>query len=271
MSKFKEVSILGITYSTVTEAAKHIGLTVEKVYSRLNSKAPEWCDWFFIEEIVSDAKTRYKPVINCTYKLVHIPSGKFYVGSTKDPYGRKAAHLWRLRNNRHYCKKLQELWTVDNSESNWRWEHTLFNTRDEAYIHEQSILNENIHGEYILNTVFDAKSPMATLMYNPEYMAIVRQKKIDKYSSYSTEERKALSEKMSICILKRWNSGDRRQKWSGGGNPFAKKVMINGVVYESVKDAQRELCINEKTIRTRARSNTHPNYTFDVPVDDQAS
>lgn len=44
------------------------------------------------------------------YKIVHIPSGKYYIGSAININNRFARHKTDLRNGRHHCVYLQRLW-----------------------------------------------------------------------------------------------------------------------------------------------------------------
>lgn len=62
--------------------------------------------------------------------------------------------------------------------------------------------------------------------------------------------------------LRRWSDLLVRAKRRGAGNPFAKKVQVDGKVYGSVKDAVKATGISEKTIRKRANDPTIANFSF---------
>ncbi len=44
------------------------------------------------------------------YAITHVPSGRFYIGSSRDVIGRWADHQKRLRANNHHSIKLQAAW-----------------------------------------------------------------------------------------------------------------------------------------------------------------
>ncbi len=54
------------------------------------------------------------------YKLVHLPSGKTYVGKTiKLPMNRWSQHFASLKSNTHKTPKFQDLWNEDPNLTSW--------------------------------------------------------------------------------------------------------------------------------------------------------
>ena len=51
------------------------------------------------------------------YKIFNKVNGKFYIGSSKDIFGRWKEHLSELRNNKHFNSHLQSSWNKYSEES----------------------------------------------------------------------------------------------------------------------------------------------------------
>jgi group I intron endonuclease len=77
----------------------------------------------------------------CTYSITHLPSGRQYIGSTKDYKMRIGVHRGELRHNKHYSTILQEDYNKDGFYSIEYKLIKLFDTREEAYEHEQCLLD----------------------------------------------------------------------------------------------------------------------------------
>lgn len=190
------------------------------------------------------------------YTLTHLPSGKFYVGSTGDYIGRKADHLWRLRNNKHRNKLLQELFNEDSNEDNYKWSVILTNTRKEAHELEQGFFDTNATNPLMLNGALHAISPITHVLTDPE----MEKRRLEGIRRVTQTVEYA--QKISEAGVKAWAVEGRREARMGAGNPFAKGVIIDTVTYGSVKDAVKAVGISEKTIRKRANSSEYPNYVW---------
>lgn len=57
------------------------------------------------------------PVYGC-YKLIHLPTGKYYIGSG-NLQKRCNFHCWAMKNNRHKNRYIQELYDSDKTENAW--------------------------------------------------------------------------------------------------------------------------------------------------------
>lgn len=202
---------------------------------------------------------KQKTIVAC-YVVTHLPTGRFYVGSTGDSIRRQQDHKMRLRNGNHYNRGFQDCFNQTPSFDSFKWEFFIFDELEDARKHEQKVLDESQNNPLLMNHTSSVRSPISGLM-NDEVRAravegIRRTAKTDRYRKL-----------MSDSLKKAWAESDRRQRRSGGGNPFAKPVWVDGVEYAAVNDAKRALGINEKTIRTRARSNDPKwaNYSFTEP------
>jgi group I intron endonuclease len=88
------------------------------------------------------------------YVLTDVRTGKFYVGSSGEIDKRIARHISDLRRNEHHCPELQELWN-----KNYRLTETKFytETREDAYVLEQDLLNRYKDSYKLLNICLTAK------------------------------------------------------------------------------------------------------------------
>lgn len=267
MPKRIEISILGKMYDSIADASHTLGISVDMIRTRLDSQYQNWKEWKYLGD--PPGKRLRKPraedtKITACYRFIHVDSGCFYVGSTCDLLGRKYAHLSYLRHGTHHSPKVQELWDKVGDAGQWRWEVIIFNTKEEARAEEQKFLDTFKDNPLLLNNVFDANSPISEVAKRPGYKERHALGMKEAEALMTEEERLALKKRRGQGFINHWANKDNRAAWKGAGNPFAKKVIVDGVVYGSVKDAQATLGINEKTIRKRANSDAYPNYSFDV-------
>lgn len=266
MPKKLALSINGKIYESIKEASRVLGIDTWNIYTRLNSDLILWKDWSFIDGNKHSIKKQEDDGLFYVYKLLHKPTGSFYIGSTKDYLGRKSTHLYNLRRGRHVNHKLQNLWRNSN-EDQWEWHVWVFEEREEAYSEEQKELTKYADSSLLLNVVLDAKSPISHLMKQDGFKDMLAKSRAEHLMRLTEDETQLLRQKWSDASKKYWATGDNRKDRMGAGNPFAKKVSVDGIIYGSVKDAQKALGINEKTIRKRANSPDYPNYTFDISVE----
>lgn len=186
-----------------------------------------------------------KPVYSC-YVLTHLPTGKFYIGSAANPAGRKAMHMWKLKTNQHHNSKVQQLWNSDPNQKNWQWKFVPFDGRESARKYEQDLIDLHWNKTDLLlnlsSSVYDAINALMT----PE----VRAKAIASITATSRlpQNRDATAARFKAM----WSDPNRRSAIAGGGNPFAKAIIVDGIRYGSVKEAQTTLSRAEKTLRKLA-------------------
>jgi group I intron endonuclease len=127
-----------------------------------------------------------------TYTLTDSRTGKFYVGSTKDIAKRVERHFKELRENRHHCKPLQELWNggkVHLVISEYATE-----SREEAYLLEQDIIDRHLESPFLLNIGMGVRGG-DNLSRNPNREAILAQIKkslIEKLESLTLIEKRQI-------------------------------------------------------------------------------
>lgn len=201
-----------------------------------------------------------------TYRLTHLPTKKYYVGSTANFVERKAHHMSCLRNKSHHNQQLQELF--DRSpEVEFTFTPTL--NREVAYQLEQNMLDRG--NSLLLNVSKDAKSPTGGRKLPPEHRAKIgdahRGKVISAEArikmSVSASGRKASDvtrEKMSSAQRGVLKSPQHRQaaavgKLAASGKPLS----IKGVVYPGLAFAARQTGMDARFIVRRLTSSA-PEY-----------
>lgn len=266
MPKSIEISILGQAYPTIKNAAQVTGIPIQRIRRRLESTDPEWSEWKYLCDPAVGTPPTVKPKheFAVCYQITNKENGSFYVGSTWDVNNRMQAHLSVLRHNKHHSPKLQELWNRYPDEKYWDINIVIFKTKEEAIAQEQKILTEYNDSPLLLNAVYNARSPISGVLDREGALEEIKQKVFDTIRNRTPEEKERVRKAQSAAGKKAWAAEGRVEARMGAGNPFARKVMVDGVVYGSVRDAQAVLCISEKTIRKRANSDAYPNYSFDV-------
>ncbi len=103
---------------------------------------------------------------NCAYLLTHVPSGKFYVGSTGNIKRRMKEHFGDLKKGNHHCKELQELYNAAPVVKVTML--YIADTRDDAFDLEQQLLDIHAAGSLLLNKAKNARKAWLGLNHSPE-------------------------------------------------------------------------------------------------------
>ena len=190
------------------------------------------------------------------YVITHLPTGKLYVGSSSDIFARISHHKWALKNNQNASVKLQETFNTYPDLDQLDILIHPCKGREEAYDKEQAMLDRHWGKDICLNTCRDVRNPISEQLHCKE---VIERRSVTMKAKGATEEFKAAMAKHSD---KRWSQEGARDAFKGAGNPFAKKVSVDGVVYGSVKEAVLAINVSEKTIRKRANLETFVNYQW---------
>lgn len=229
-----------------------------------------------------------------TYKLTHVPSGRYYVGSSGDLVARMSQHKLRLVAGIHKNPTLQEVFTV------WEdmtFDHMVCDTRDHAYTIEQEMLDEHLTDPLCCNIASNALVPWKDGMPDSVRAKI---SKFHKGRDYGEAFRKMRSElmtgiprteaqkqKLAIALKGRkrppevcqkisegrkgWVPSDEtRARMSEGAKARAvdmdriekmsvavsKPVMVDGVTYPSKAEVARTFGVSESTVQQRLVSTT---------------
>ena len=92
------------------------------------------------------------------YKLVHVETERFYVGSTRNLYSRFSTHLSNLKNGKHTNKELQKAYNQDNR---IKVVFYLTETIEDAIEQERTFLNKNKNTGIVFNDYFMIKNTKA--------------------------------------------------------------------------------------------------------------
>lgn len=99
------------------------------------------------------------------YLIIDKDNSKAYVGSTGDLFKRSTAHCTELKNNIHHNKSLQQAY---NEGVEFEFVTVSTPTREEAYKLEQTILDDYINTDLLLNSAQDVKAGMKGRTHSDE-------------------------------------------------------------------------------------------------------
>lgn len=189
------------------------------------------------------------------YILTHIPTGRFYIGSSANLTRRHYTHKYDLTSGKHANRKLQEVFT------NWsdiRIDLFETSTVEEARQREQILLNRYYGNHLCCNQSSSVYDPTAGVI-TPEIRRSAISSAIKSVTgvSKSNEHRLKLSEANSGKV----RSSSTKEAIS---DSKSRSVRINGKTYKSVSAAAQELGINPWTLRSRIASNSekHKDYSY---------
>jgi group I intron endonuclease len=208
------------------------------------------------------------------YLLVHVKSGKCYVGSNLNLYSRKYQHLHILRDGHHNSFAFQEAY---NSDVRLLPLYLPTEDREEAYRIEQLILDEFYSTGLLLNSATNARHAGTGFVVTPETrlkisMAGKGKKQTPEWIKKRTE--KSIGRKLSDELKQRL----REKAIARGINPnmtvlaalaMSKKVIVDGVIYPSVKAAGLKYGIVGNSASKRIRSKSFPNWYYASDIFDR--
>lgn len=184
--------------------------------------------------------SRKKDKLIGAYKLIHLESGKFYIGSTSNFYERRLRHIGELRKNIHYCQRLQELY---NENPHFRFEFFFAGARERArklaYDTEQMLLDDYANSDLLLNDSLGAELATRNKTLEARKKVSVAMKIIK-----GTPEFKAGQAEKA---RRYWQDPEYRKKKS-------RLISIDGVEYSSIKEATEKLKIHPFTIGHRLKN-----------------
>lgn len=183
------------------------------------------------------------------YKLTHVPTGYFYVGSSGDVRNRVTAHLSHLKLNRSTCSKLQAHWNTHPTLAEWKLTYEEVGTRKEALTLEQTLLDTHWDTGKLLNSSRLA-IPVITNHLTPE--AIARRNESLR-ATVSTDEFRA---KRSAVSKRTLSDPTVLAKLSGDNCKTARAVFVDDVRYCTVREAVKQTGLSNKVIRRKANDST---------------
>lgn len=257
----RPVSVEGVEYVSISEAARLLGLNFNLLYVRIISARPRWRHYYFLDGKPIPCfkrRARKKKLLWVVYILEHNATRNRYIGYTWDFVSRKSQHLSMLRHKRHPSQKLQEHYDQNPCVSAWEWTVMVVNGKDSALDLEQKLIDQAIEDQTILNSSFNSRSNISSAFGRADVQ--------EKLRLYRESSDPALRLKRSMRSTKglqtRWSKEGSREAIQGSGNPFAKPVIAAGQEYGSVIEASKALDVNQKTIFNRVRNAKFPDYRF---------
>jgi len=244
----KVIVVDGLEYPTMESVAIAYNLPSGTINTRVNSGSDKWANWYYRD------KERARSV---TYILRHRNDPRFYIGYTTSPKIRFNVHLSKLLNNKHGTPKLQALANEIGAEGLYP-EFVMEGSETECRAKEQELVTLYKDDPLLLNASMNTKSAITDRTQDP----LVNQRRIEGLRrAVSTDEHRS---KMSTSVRDAWAVPGRKEARSGGGNPFAKKVSLKGVVYGSVIEAVKARIpgYTDWVIRTSLKSGRLPELFF---------
>lgn len=250
---------------TLLRTGKHKSPECQELWNRDGSEAFSFS--FSVFDEMSEAETLAKTWIANYRKLgtslnservkfdkpnigvyrIKFPDGTFYIGSSKDIRGRIAHHKWACANGKSNHPSLMRAYVKNDGV----FELDIIETKEsDIRITEQKLLELHVGQTNCLNYSKNATSVIDDLWANPEY----RERMINgaNVRRRSDQGRQNYSEKMKAY----WATPEAKAKRMGGGNPFARKVSVNGIVYGSVMDAVRAGVMSDSKLRKQLKDDT---------------
>ena len=178
------------------------------------------------------------------YRLTHIPTGKVYVGSTKDLSGRESEHRYKLKKGRHTCPPLQELFNKDPNPKNYRFECALTEDREKAFRLEKEWIDERKDKGVLLNVGLEVES----WCKGREMASETKEKLRLARTGFKDSENVRLAKARHLDSFR-----------NGAKNHTARSIVVDGVEYDTITEASKVLGIEKSTLRLRGLNPNFPN------------
>lgn len=203
---------------------------------------------------------------------------------------RKKNHFCDLRNGSHCNKKLQEAY---NRSPHFEFIGIPTDDREQAYVAEQSIINEHVGNPLLLNVVLDVNEGVPRgWNHSEETKQRLREQKLGTKASEETRQKMSVAQmgnknslgykhseetiqKRSAALMGHVVSEETREKMRQtqlGRIPhenslahsmsLAKPIIANGIEYNSMSEAARAFGVNVNTVRHRLNSGNFQDWHF---------
>lgn len=243
------ISIYGLPYPSMSEASVAFDIPRSAVLNYVNAASDKWKDWIYTDRENKQATT---------YILTFTGSNIYYYGSTVDKLAKRLGnHTYRLTTRVHHSPKLQEAFDKY-GQDNMVIEPLLSGTEQECRDLEYKLINDHKDDPNMANTIKDTGNTIREVLKDPEMEA----KRIAKMKEALA--RPEVIEKRNKGTKDAWAVPGRKEARTGAGNPFAKKLMVDGVEYGSMMDAIRAKAggMTDWQLRTRVKDPKYPNVYY---------
>lgn len=182
------------------------------------------------------------------YKIYHDKTGHFYIGSTSDIGRRLSHHFGHLKRGTHHCARLQKLFNNSIYED-FSFDVIEVEGKDARAKLELESIEKNHNNPLLLNTStlnnswIGERNVELTKQWVEKISDAGKKRTGEKNPFYKKKHTKESLEKISKSQLGKENLNCR------------KKVVINGVLFDSYTEASEKLNVNMATINHRVNSN----------------
>lgn len=246
-------------------------------------------------------KNNDKDIIAGVYEIKHVSTGKSYIGSTGNLGSRIGTNKSSLRLNKHKNKPLQQAYNnnsdvelkvlklCESKEEALNEEQkildkllptgNLFNIGKDARASARGLpvsderrknlsekLKNRVHSPETIEKMKKAqagkviseetRAKIKAYVNSPEFIAIIKKANTGRKHTEETKE------KLRQVNLGRKLSEETRLKMTQNAVTPAKPVIINGVIYPSIKAASRELDLNPGSISSKLSSKKDENFKY---------
>lgn len=222
-------------------------------------------------------------VIVCVYKLIHVATGYFYIGSTGNYKLRRKSHITALRGGKHNVQKMQELYD-ESPHFKFEIDSVGFDVedpevREKAFAREQELLDINSDNPLLLNKSSNAKAivlsgehekkrieKIKATHQKPEVLA--RMTDINRSTRQSDEAREQQSEisktmwtdpNHRATMEAHWKDPEYLRKQTEN-QPTSKAIVAAGKAFGSIQSAAKALGIGRNLVKKRIKDSAYADY-----------
>ncbi len=222
-------------------------------------------------------------VIVCVYKLIHIATGYFYIGSTNNYAMRRKGHITTLRAGKHHVQKMQELY---NESPHFRFEIDSVGfdvsdseVREKAFAREQELIDLNSDNPLLLNKAQNVKGGNLFEEYEKERIEKIRiahrrpevkanvtaANRAMRQSDEAREQQSEISKTMwsdpnhRATMEAHWKDPEYLRKQTEN-QPTSKAVVAAGRAFGSIQSAAKALGIGRNLVKKRIKDSAYADY-----------
>lgn len=222
-------------------------------------------------------------VIVCVYKLIHLATGYFYIGSTKNFTRRRKDHIVDLRAGKHSVQKMQELY---NESPHFRFEIDSVGfdvddpeVREKAYDREQALLDLHCSNPLLLNKSLNARGltlpeekekerveKLKAVHQRPEVKAkVTAANRAMRQSTAARNQQSRISKTLwtdpnhRATMEAHWKDPEYLRKQTEN-QPTSKAVVVAGEAFGSIQSAAKALGIGRNLVKKRIKDSIYADY-----------
>ncbi len=257
----------------------------------LNLETFDFVKGFLFKKLLNKSRAS----VPAAYFIKNRYNGKFYFGSALNVSNRISSHKMNLRNNTHRNKSLQQAYNETCNDLTSFDVCVIFtNTREKAFEIEQFLLDKHFTNPLCCNNAGNAKQSGLGLSPSSEARLKMRNAKLGKKASEETKLKMSIArknqffsperkEKLRLAASKRVYgplSAEHKEKLSKAGKgrklsaehiailksgiavTSRKRVSINGINFNSIKEASSKLNIPCSTLKRKLNDDKNSNFLF---------